>query len=54
MSREDVGESLAECEPLQLDVCGCNESEGGQADSQQVLDNRNKRFSIVVEEDLLR
>ena len=54
MSREDVGECLTECEPLKLDVCSCNDTEGSLADSQQVQDSRNKRFSIVVEEELLR
>ena len=57
-------EEMLECVPLELEACNCTETEESLLDTQEEeapqshgfrsQNNRNKRFSIMVEEDLLR
>ena len=54
---------MVECVPLELESCNCTETEESLIDTEEDTaqshlsrsqNNRNKRFSIMVEEDLLR
>ena len=56
-------EEMVECVPLELESCNCTETEESLIDTEEDTaqshlsrsqNNRNKRFSIMVEEDLLR
>ena len=57
-------EEMPECVPLELEACNCTETEesldnteedeAAQSHLFRSQNNRNKRFSIMVEEDLLR
>ena len=55
---------MPECVPLELEACNCTETEESLDNTEEdeatqshlfrSQNNRNKRFSIMVEEDLLR
>ena len=55
---------MVECVPLELESCNCTETEESLVDTEEEeaaqsslarsQNNRNKRFSIMVEENLLR
>ena len=53
-------EEMLECVPLELEACNCTETEESLVDTEEEeamsrsQNNRHKRFSIMVEEDLLR